>query len=80
MHAIFQGPGRRNALAGSCSLSIASVPARSAAQIEALVLLQALPEFLRWLQAAERKATEDPKNVFFWVATLVNGKLSYSTL
>jgi hypothetical protein len=79
LQAIYQGSGRRNSKAGTCSLSIGSVPARAADRFESLVLLEGIPQFLRWLKRAERAAVKDPKNVFFWTATLVNDKLSFSS-
>ena len=79
LQAIFQGPQRHNPQAGTCSLSIAPVPARAVKEVEPLILLEGIPAFLRWLRKTELASQLHAKDVFRWYATLANGRLSYST-
>lgn len=78
LEALFQGQGRRNKSAGTCSLEINAIPARKANSIEPLVVVEAIPAFLIWLRTAEQSSVEHPKDIFHWRANIENGKLVIS--
>lgn len=78
LEALFQGQGRRNKSAGTCSLEINAIPARRANSIEPIVVVQAIPAFLVWLRTAEQLSVEQPKDIFHWRANIENGQLVIS--
>ena len=73
--ALFQGIGRRNSAAGTCEVHINAVSRRELDSAETLLLVEAVPMFLRWLTSTKAKAPAKPTDIFYWHAWVVDRKL-----
>jgi len=73
--ALFFGAARRSPAAGTCVVHINAVSRRELKDTESVLLVEAVPLFLRWLAATRRLAVSRPRDIFRWNAWVVDRKL-----